>query len=146
MKISDNEILVEKEIHRIIDFIYNRKQQFERSSGSKLNINLAKKMTLYLLNNSFTAFCEPVYKHILHKFCTLNAVQSGRSYGNFLKDLQTSLSNANHLKLNENLNSIFLLSTWFLSSHQWNSTIQNKFILRFSPHKKYRPMAFYMYI
>lgn len=86
MKISDNEILVEKEIHRIIDFIYNRKQQFERSYGSKLNINLAKKMTLYLLNNSFTAFCEPVYKHILHKFCTLNAVQSGRSYGNFLKD------------------------------------------------------------
>lgn len=43
MKISDNEILVEKEIHRIIDFIYNRKQQFERSYGSKLNINLAKK-------------------------------------------------------------------------------------------------------
>lgn len=60
MKISDNEILVEKEIHRIIDSIYNRKQQFERSYGSKLNINLAKKMTLYLLNNSFTAFCEPV--------------------------------------------------------------------------------------
>lgn len=82
MKISDNEILVEKEIHRIIDFIYIRKQQY----GSKLNINLAKKMTLYLLNNSFTAFCEPVYKHILHKFCTLNAVQSGRSYGNFFKD------------------------------------------------------------
>lgn len=43
-------------------------------------------MTLYLLNNSFAAFCKPVYKHILLKFCTLNAVQSGRSYGNFLKD------------------------------------------------------------
>lgn len=56
---SDNEMSVEKEIHRtcrISNIIY--KGIHPKSFGNKLNINLAKKM--YSLNNSISSFCKPI--------------------------------------------------------------------------------------